>query len=498
MGYIFPLLTCDEIVQVLRNSDKFPDVNADVLQKPQNYVTVNVSEQYYDVNSEKNVRHGGVTVGGGNASSSTSNQPFSHQLGHNLNLPYGGHANAGHHQHGANQPIGILDIYIAFWNFISGTDDIRRMPWHEPVAVSDALDHAPAHVAALGLSPCRYPQPDPKRLRRNLSALINFCRFKEDESQSEHEHQRIVEDLELKINIFCLSKKIASSAEQLRGLKDNVEKQEAELAQERQAVARYDAEEKAIKAEMERLNIFAIEQAMDDAKRDTTATTERIENGAGDIKMLEDATFTLRKGVITDMDPGKLVDEVNRLREKSRTKQSRIATLTQSVEKLQEETQRAESGTSRCTLFLDRVREHVDFVERCQRQETELGQLETTLEENRAEFATSEQEQQNIKDKLIGLTASIEQLGFHKQKEKEALQTELRALEEEIGRAAGVLEQEQKAVRENAEVNDVEQKLEDLQKMVAEKRNESEDWKKKLEEAGRLYEEELRIGMLAF
>jgi len=332
-------------------------------------------------------------------------------------------------------------------------------------------------------------KPDPKRLRRNLSALINFCRFKEDESQSEHEHQRIVEDLELKI---------ASSAEQLRGLKDNVEKQEAELAQERQAVARYDAEEKAIKAEMERLNIFAIEQAMDDAKRDTTATTERIENGAGDIKMLEDATFTLRKGVITDMDPGKLVDEVNRLREKSRTKQSRIATLTQSVEKLQEETQRAESGTSRCTLFLDRVREHVDFVERCQRQETELGQLETTLEENRAEFATSEQEQQNIKDKLIGLTASIEQLGFHKQKEKEALQTELRALEEEIGRAAGVLEQEQKAVRENAEVNDVEQKLEDLQKMVAEKRNESEDWKKKLEEAGRLYEEELRIGMLAF
>ena len=49
MGYIFPLLTSDEIVQVLKNSAKFPDVSVDVLQKPQNYVTTSVSEHYYDL-----------------------------------------------------------------------------------------------------------------------------------------------------------------------------------------------------------------------------------------------------------------------------------------------------------------------------------------------------------------------------------------------------------------------------------------------------------------
>ncbi|CAD7976201.1 unnamed protein product [Amoebophrya sp. A25] len=305
MGYIFPLLTSDEIVQVLKNSAKFPDVSIDVLQKPQNYVTIAVSEHYY------NCEHNGVVVGKGGASSSTSTMGGLGGVG------------AGHSNLPGGLPIAgssVMDIYIAFWEFLTGTNDIRRIPWHDllvnengtqfPTLYEEAarflcvfrtLQHLMQLSGISDFSMADLLKPEAKRLRRNLSALINFCRFREDESQSEHEQQRIVADLELKIS---------SASESMRGLRSNVEQQEAELANERAAVERLTTEERSIKDEMNRLSIFQIEQGIDDAKREITETKDKIEQAEGESRMLGDSISSLRRGVISDMDPAKLVQEV--------------------------------------------------------------------------------------------------------------------------------------------------------------------------------------------
>ncbi|CAD7963713.1 unnamed protein product [Amoebophrya sp. A120] len=485
MGYIFPLLTCDEIVQVLKNSDKFPDVTVDVLQKPQNYVTVSVTEQYY----ENQIN--GVTVGT-TAGASSSSAPNFHQT-----------------------PAGILDIYIAFWEFLTSTSDIRRMPWHElltndnstgsgvgggnvtnfPTLYEDAtrflcvfrtIQHL-ANIAGIGdFSLNDIVKPEGKRLRRNLSALINFCRFREDESQNEHEQQRVVEELDLRI---------ATTSEAMRSLKENVDQQEAELAQEKAAVERYLSEERTIKQEMERLNIFQIEAAMDDAKRDTSSTNERMENAAGEIRMLEDAITAMKKGVISDMDPAQLVSDVKKLREASQRKTERIKILQQSCDKLGEETAKAETGTARCNLFLDRVREHQQTVEKSHKQELESDSLQQELEENRQEYQTSEREEREARDKIVTLSAKIEEVAFQKQREREQVAAEMRVLEDRIQEAQQELDKENAQVRENVEVNEVEKALEKLHDERETSRLQWQTWHEKLDLAILQYEQELSLGI---
>lgn len=105
MGYVFPLLTVDEIVKVLRSSARFPDVGIDVLTKPQNYVTASVTDSYDQFHHAKNSQCGlAVCAAGGHGSGTVP---------------------------GSSSAVGILDIYVAFWDFLSSTADIRMVPWHE-------------------------------------------------------------------------------------------------------------------------------------------------------------------------------------------------------------------------------------------------------------------------------------------------------------------------------------------------------------------------------
>lgn len=450
VGYIFPLLTVDEIIQVLKTSTRFPEVNVDVLIKPQNYV------------------HSTILTEGGTT---------------------------------GPQGAGIIDIYIAFWEFLSGTHDVRLIPWHElfneqnvqyPILYEEAtrflcIFRTLQHIHKLsGVDDFCFAdllKPDTKRLRRNLSALINFCRFKEDESTAETEHQKRVSEMDIRIvEVKDLARKLKSQVDQL----------EQQLSQESAACKLLEQEEKDLNTELESLNSWQIANQIEEKNREVDAITERLTVLNNEIQSLNDTNEGLEEAVISDVNPVELIGETNRLESAVSEKMARIAELEEMVRKAEEDIQKNENSVRRCSKYLQSAEEHEQLIEKTHALELSVHELTSTHDKQKSELIVVSKGTQEQQDKLYQLKSKTDQLLVSKSKEKQQSMSALAELDEKLRHAKDLVLEEQRKMSQNSEIHRLEQATAQINQKLDEKRNMWANMHGNLDASLKRYENEIR------
>lgn len=244
-------------------------------------------------------------------------------------------------------------------------------------------------------------KPDSKRTRRNLSALINFCRFKEDEAMAEHDHQRGVEEIDLKISEASESQKI---------LRRIVEQSEAELSDEKVACNKLLAEEKTILQEMEHLNIPEVQNGIECCRHEAVTVTEEISNVDNDIQLIGDVLQCLQARIIVDMDPAELLHQTNQLREGLVQKADLIQQKESCVEERKHDTCKAEKSIKRCNVFLEKREKLKIIVDESHALELEMRQLKRDLEERKKEVEIAQIEEREFDKQLSVMSTRVEKV----------------------------------------------------------------------------------------